>query len=157
MDELIIRPAHIADLETLLAFEQAIIAAERPFDDTIRNGDNVHYYDLEALIASPDAEVVIAELDSEIIGSGFAKIEVSESYLKHDNHSYLGFMYVIPEHRGKGFNRRIVEALESWSLSRGVTETQLEVYTENIAARKAYEKSGYNSLLLTMRKGLIQD
>lgn len=157
MDEVRIRPADLSDLETLLAFEQAIIEAERPFDDTIRDGAGVHYYDLEALIHSPDAEVVVAELGSEIIASGYAQIKASESYLKHDKHSYLGFMYVIPEHRGRGVNGLIVEALEAWSAAQGVNEMRLEVYADNVAARRAYEKSGYNSLILTMRRGLTQD
>lgn len=155
--EVIIRTATRDDLAVLLAFEQAIIGAERPFDETIRSGNDVHYYDLEALIGSPEAEVVVAELDSKMIGSGYAKITVSESYLKHEKHSYLGFMYVVPEHRGKGVVRKIVEALESWSASQGVTEMQLEVYVENAAAIKAYEKSGYYPLILTMRKGLGED
>lgn len=155
MDPVIIRPANLSDLDILLAFEQSIIEAERPFDSTLRSGEDVHYYDLEALISSPDAEVLLAELDSEIIASGFARIERSESYLRHDEHSYLGFMYVVPEHRGKGINKKIVEALEAWSLSHGVTEMQLEVYVDNVGAIRAYEKSGYNALILTMRKGLL--
>lgn len=154
MDEVVIRPANLRDLETLLAFEQAIIEAERPFDDTIRAGPDVRYYDLEALITSPDAEVVVAECDSQVIGAGYARIEASEPYLKHRKHSYLGFMYVIEEHRGKGVNGKIVEALEAWSVAQGVSEMQLEVYTDNTAARNAYEKSGYTSMILTMRKGL---
>lgn len=155
MDEGIVRPADLRDLDVLLKFEQAIIEAERPFDETIRSGASVHYYDLRALISSPDAEVLVAELDSKIVASGYARIEVSESYLEHDKHSYLGFMYVIPEHRGKGVNKRIVEALEAWSLARGVREMRLEVYADNAAAIKAYEKCGYEGLVLEMRKGLL--
>ena len=154
MDHLIIRTANLADLDLLFAFEQAIIEAERPFDDTIRDGADVHYYDLEALIKSADAEVVVAELGAEIIASGFARIEASENYLKHPRHSYLGFMYVLPEHRGKGVNKKIVDALEAWSRSRGVTEMQLEVYAGNVSAIRAYEKSGYAGLILQMRKGI---
>src|SRR5688572_23279576 len=115
MDQVLVRPAELTDLELLLRFEQAIIESERPFDETIRIGDDVHYYDLEALIASPDAEVVVAEVDSEVIGSGYARIERSEPYLRHRQHSYLGFMYVVPEHRGKGIIKKIIEALEAWS------------------------------------------
>jgi len=154
MDEVIIRPAELRDLESLLAFEQAIIEAERPFDATIRDGSGVRYYDLVALLSSPDAEVVIAETGSKVIGSGFARIERSESYLKHQEHSYLGFMYVVPEHRGRGINKKILAALEAWSGSKGVNEMQLEVYVENATAIKAYEKSGYTDLILTTRKGL---
>ena len=153
MDQVIVRRANLDDLELLLAFEQAMIEAERPFDERIRSGDEVHYYDLEGLISSPEAEVLVAELGPEIIGSGYARLEAAEGYLKHDRHSYLGFMYVVPEHRGKGVNKMIIEALEAWSLSQGVTVMQLEVYADNAAARKAYEKSGYNAVLLTMRKG----
>ncbi len=156
MDQVNIRTAKPSDLSVLLTFEQAIIESERPFDETIRSGDDVHYYDLESLISSPDAEVVVAELGPKIIGSGYARIETSDPYLKHREHSYLGFMYVVPEHRGKGINKKIIAALESWSLSKGVTEMQLEVYVENSAAIRAYEKSGYTGLILQMRRELTE-
>ena len=156
VDKVKIRSAALNDLDLLLEFEQAIIESERPYDDTVRDGPGVRYYDLEALLASPDAEVVVAMIGSEIVGSGFARIERSESYLKHEEHAYLGFMYVVPEHRGKGINKKIVEALEAWSLSKGVTEMQLEVYGVNAAAIRAYEKSGYTGLILTMRKELTK-
>ena len=157
MSDVLIRPAEPGDLETLLRFEQAIIEAERPFDETIRAGTDVHYYDLEALIASPDANVIVAELDARLIGSGYARIEASELYLKHSKHSYLGFMYVVQEHRGQGVIGKIIETLEIWSVSQGVTELQLEVYADNRAARKAYEKAGYNASILTMRKGVTEE
>jgi GNAT superfamily N-acetyltransferase len=154
MDRVRTRPATLDDLDLLLTFEQAIIEAERPFDSTIRTGLDVHYYDLAALVSSPDAQVLVAELDSEVIGSGYARIERSEVYFNHREHAYLGFMYVVPQHRGKGVNRQIMEELEAWSRSRGVTEMRLEVYAENAGAIRAYEKSGYAKLLLEMRKRL---
>src|SRR5829696_4643879 len=117
MDQVTLRSAILSDLELLLTFEQAIIEAERPFDATIRTGPDVNYYDLEDLITSSDSEVVIAESGSQIIGCGYARIDISEAYLKHQEHSYLGFMYVVPEHRGKGVNKLIMTALETWSLS----------------------------------------
>ena len=157
MDQVSIRTAKLSDLERLLEFEQAIIEAERPFDNTIRTGPAVRYYDLEDLIVSSDSEVVVAESGSQIVGSGYARIDVSEAYLKHDEHSYLGFMYVVPEHRGKGVNKLIVESLEAWSRSKGVSEMQLEVYAENAPAIRAYEKSGYKALILTMRRGLTDE
>lgn len=157
MDQVVIRAATPDDLELLLAFEQAMIEAERPFDSTIRSGPDVRYYDLEGLISSADAELVVAEMDGNVIGSGYARIDNSEPYLTHRQHSYLGFMYVVPEHRGKGVNKKILSMLEAWSLSRGVTEMQLEVYVENEPAIRAYEKAGYSGLITTMRRSLIGD
>jgi GNAT superfamily N-acetyltransferase len=157
MEQVTFRRANLDDLERLLSFEQAIIEAERPFDETIRTGPDVRYYDLEGLITSADAEVLVAESNSQIIGSGYARIEGSDTYLTHSEHSYLGFMYVVPEYRGKGVNKKIIQALEAWTLAQGVTEMQLEVYAANAAAIRAYEKSGYSRLIITMRKGLGED
>jgi GNAT superfamily N-acetyltransferase len=157
MEQVTFRRANLDDLERLLSFEQAIIEAERPFDETIRTGPDVRYYDLEGLITSADAEVLVAESNSQIIGSGYARIEGSDTYLTHSEHSYLGFMHVVPEYRGKGVNKKIIQALEAWTLAQGVTEMQLEVYAANAAAIRAYEKSGYSRLIITMRKGLGED
>jgi ribosomal protein S18 acetylase RimI-like enzyme len=156
MDNVTIRRATLDDLDVLLRFEQGIIETERPLDVTIRTGDDVHYYDLASLIASQDAEVLVAEVDSQIVGSGYAHIRNSDDYLRHRQHSYLGFMYVVPEYRRRGINRLLLEALEGWSVSKGVTEIRLEVYAENAPAIRAYERFGYNSLILEMRKGLTE-
>src|SRR5688572_23884922 len=75
MEQIIVRTAGSTDLETLLQFEQAMIVAERPFDETIRLGEGVRYYDLGGLIAAPNVEIVVAEHDSQIIGCGYARIE----------------------------------------------------------------------------------
>lgn len=131
-----------------------MIEAERPFDDAIRTDGNVRYYDLEAMISAPNVEIVVAEQRADLIGCGYARIEDSKPYLKHRVHAYLGFMYTVPEYRGKGVNKEIIEALERWSISQGVTEIQLEVYVNNFAAIKAYEKAEYTGYLLAMRKNV---
>ena len=154
LNEVIVRAAGLADLAVLLKFEQAIIDSERPFDPHLRSGDDVHYYDLRAMIAAEDVRVVVAELGSDIIGSGYARIENSKPYLKHRKHAYLGFMYVVPEHRGNGVNRRIVDDLEAWSVSQGVQQIRLEVYASNVPAIKAYEKAEYVPVLLEMQKSI---
>ena len=150
MDTILIRPARLDDLDFLLEFEQAMIEAERPYDPTIKRGPT-RYYDLPRLIESPDAEIVVAEIDGVVIASGYARIEKAEEYYEHTHHSYLGFMYVVPEHRGKGVNKRVLDKLLAWSQKRGVGEIRLEVYTENAAAIRAYEKAGFESNILTMR------
>jgi len=60
---------------------------------------------------------------------------------------------VLPEHRGKGVNQKIIDVLTEWATSRGVTECRLEVYFDNAPAIKAYEKVGFKSHMITMRKG----
>ncbi|MBK6722574.1 MAG: GNAT family N-acetyltransferase [Acidobacteria bacterium] len=152
MGEITVRVADTTDLPTLLSFEEGVIEAERPFDVTL--GDDIRYYDMDAMLTMPNVRLVVAVLDGEVIGSGYARIEEAKPYLKHDRHSYMGFMYTVPEHRGKGVNWKIIEALEEWSRSQGVTEMRLEVYADNLAAIRAYEKVGFAGYGLKMRKGL---
>lgn len=153
MNEIITRTATLADLDTLLEFEQGIIQAERPFDSTLKNG-HINYYDIAAMILASHVEVVVAETGSEIIGSGYARIEDSKIYLKHPKHAYLGFMYVKPEYRGKGVNKKVIAALQQWAIGRGITEFRLDVYNDNLPAVKAYEKIGFSKHLIEMRMGL---
>lgn len=66
---MIVREAKIEDLDVLLKFEQGIVEAERPMNPTLKEGE-IHYYDLAALVRSPLASVMVAEMDGEVIGSG---------------------------------------------------------------------------------------
>ncbi len=145
-----IRPARVDEIGTLLSFEQGIVSAERPFDSTLQEGE-IHYYDLVDLIESLSAEVVVAELDGELIGSGYALIKEAKPYLKHTHYAYLGFMYVKPEYRGQGVNKAILQTLQQWAINQNIREIRLEVYEENIVAKKAYEKAGFKGNLLEMR------
>ena len=149
-DQLKIRKALLNDLEQLYIFEQNIILAERSFDPTLKKG-HIHYYDLKEMITTPNVELVVAELNDTIIGSGYARIETSKPYLEHARYAYLGFMYVLPEHRGKGINGRIIEALKAWASLQNVPELRLEVYNDNVIAIKAYEKIGFSKHMLEMR------
>jgi len=153
MDEINIRKASLNDLEQLLAFEQDLIKTERPFDPTIK-ADPVNYYDLKGMLIAPHVELAIAETSNRIIASGYARIDKSKLFLKHDNHAYLGFMYVLPEFRGKGLNKRIMDHLKNWAALQNINEFRLEVYYNNIAAIKAYEKIGFSRYSLEMRYNL---
>ena len=150
MNKINIRKARLEDLNILLEFEQGIITAERPFDPTLKEG-KINYYDIEKMITASHIEVLIAEIDSKIVGSGYARIETAKPYLNHDNYAYLGFMYTDPKHRGKGVNANIIEALKKWCQSQNITELRLDVYNDNPSAIRAYEKVGFKKHLVNMR------
>ena len=156
MSEIKIRKATLLDLKQLLVFEQDLIKAERPFDPTLKP-DPINYYDLKSLLTSPLAEVLVAEADNKVIASGYARIDKSKPFLKHTTHAYLGFMYVLPEYRGQGINKQIMDALKDWAVSQNITEFSLEVYYDNISAIKAYEKIGFSRYILEMRYNLDDD
>ena len=145
-----IRKAVEAEIEFLLSFEKGIIAAERPYDNTLKEGQ-IHYYDLIELIRSEHAEVLIAVVSNEIVGSGYAKILQAKPYQKFSQYAYLGFMYVKPEFRGQGIIQKIIDGLISWAKAQKLTEVRLEVYNQNTNAKEAYLKAGFSPNLLEMR------
>jgi len=153
MDDITIRKASMNDLIQLLVFEQDLIKTERPFDSTLKP-DPINYYDLKSLLTSPLAEVVVAETDNKIIASGYARIDKSKAYSKHSHQAYLGFMYVLPEYRGQGINKKIMDVLKKWATVQNVTEFRLDVYYGNVSAIKAYEKFGFSKYFLEMRFNL---
>ena len=96
-----IRVATARDVDTILKFEQGVVAAERPFNDKLKSGE-VHYYDVAALVADDSSMLLVAEDAEELIATGHASIKRSLDYLEHDYHAYLGLMYVDPAYRGRG-------------------------------------------------------
>jgi GNAT superfamily N-acetyltransferase len=106
------------------------------------------------MLNAPHIELIVAVADKKIIASGYARIERARHFLKHINQAYLGFMYVLPEHRGKGINKQIIEALKSWGAGQNISEFCLEVYYDNTSAIKAYEKLGFKKHMLEMRFNL---
>ena len=150
MSDLIIRAAVQADLPILKEFEQGIIATERPFNDLLKS-EYICYYDLGTLIAGENSNVMVAEDDGVIVGSGYARIKESKAHLTHDFHAYLGFMYVAPTHRGQGINQLIIQSLISWGNIKGMQDFYLEAYADNKSALKAYEKLGFKTSLIEMK------
>ncbi|MGK0296361.1 MAG: GNAT superfamily N-acetyltransferase [Ulvibacter sp.] len=153
MSSIKIRKAKLEDLEILLEFEQGIIAAERPYDPTLKEG-TISYYNIEKMILATDVEVLVAEIDAIIVGSGYARIATAKPYLNHENYAYLGFMFTHLEYRGQGVNSKIIEELKNWCKSLDIHELRLDVYSDNPSAIKAYEKVGFKMHLINMRIGL---
>ena len=144
------RKATLEDLPTLLKFEQGVIEAERPMDSTIKDG-KINYYDISEIITNENSDVFVVEIDNEIVASGYAKIKGDRHYLKHKKQGYLGFMFVPKDHRGKGANKLIIDALLKWCKERDIFEIRLDVYDVNFPAIRAYEKIGFKKHLINMR------
>lgn len=78
--------------------------------------------------------------------------KTENNYSDFERYAYMGFMYVKPEHRGKGVNKLLLDELINWAKSKDISEVRLDIYSENESAAKAYEKAGFSSLITTMRR-----
>lgn len=153
MSDILLRAADRADLSLLKTFEQRIIATERPLNDCLKD-EQFCYYDIGALIESDSSTVMIAETNGEIIASGYARIRESKAHLVHDQHIYLGFMYVAEAFRGQGVNQLVINALLDWGKNQGYEHFYLEAYAQNTPAIKAYRKLGFEPSLVELKLSL---
>ncbi len=145
-----VRQAKKEDLTILLEFEQELIQAELPMDETLKR-EKTWYYNFDEFYSNPNIELSVAEIDGQIVGSGYAKIVQARECFQYNQYAYFGFMFTRFEYRGKGVNKAIIEYLYDWSMSKGVYEVQLTVYPDNPPAIRAYEKAGIMISLHTMR------
>ena len=150
MNQTQIRKATAQDLPALLAFEQGVVEAERPYNSRIRT-DSVHYYDIAKLIVRKETLVLVAENSGELVGTGHATLKTSLDYFQHDRHATLGLMYVEPAYRGQGLVQQIIEELMTWARGEGITDFFLDVCAGNELAVRAYEKFGFRANMLEMK------
>lgn len=148
--EITIRTATTKDLSQLKEMEQGVITAERPFDVTL-GADPIYYYDLEGLMRNPRALLLVATHKDRIVSCGYGLEKNARHYLDHDTYAYLGFMFTLPDYRGKGLNGMILVRLKEWATKMGLEEIRLTVYNENTAALRAYEKVGFKRHIIEMR------
>jgi ribosomal protein S18 acetylase RimI-like enzyme len=150
MSTIKIRSANLNDLETLLAFEQGVVAAEKPLDPFLGTG-KLTYYDIPELITDENTHFIVAISNEELVGSGYIKIENSNSYHKNSKHGYIGFIFVKPSFRGKKISSLVLESLKNWAKEKDLKELRLDVYSNNSNAIKSYDRFGFTKSLVNMR------
>lgn len=146
----LIRTATAADLPQLQVFLQHLVDAERPFDPTLKQGE-LFYYNIGDMLLDSATEVLVAEYNNQLIGCGYSQIRSTKEFQIHDTFGYIGFMFVTPEYRGQGISSLLLNHLKQWLVSKGINELKLDVYEENTAAIRAYEKAGFKRFTTTMR------
>lgn len=150
VNDIQLRTAVPADKPALLALEQAMITAERPFNASLKDGAT-YYYDLDYFIEHDQTQLLVAEVAGEIVATGYLQIRTSKPSLKHEREGYLGFMFVLDAYRGLGVNKRIMQQLMDWAKAQGVHDFYLDVYAQNQSAIRAYEKLGFEASSLAMK------
>jgi len=58
---------------------------------------------------------------------------------------YLAELYIVPDQRGKGLGRKLMEAVIETARKQGATYMDLGTSEDDVAARKLYESLGFNN------------
>ena len=98
-----------------------------------------------AALADPAlARYWIAELEASPVGA----IAVTREWSDWRNAAYwwIQFVFVVPEQRGRGLLRALVDHVRAAATAEGAAEVRLYVHPSNARAIRAYEKLGFQPL-----------
>lgn len=122
--------------------EEALASAQSAFDRLLPHG-----------LATPNHWLYTIQVDGEAVGMVWLGRGQPGAGLPPST----GFIYdllIYPEHRRKGYATRAMLALEEEARRRGMDRLALHVFGHNEAARRLYEKVGYEMTNITMQKSL---
>lgn len=114
-------------------FRELVVLLDRYL--AIMDGDEHAFYDQYNKVAAIK-EVVVAYDGDKPVGCGAIK-----KY--SDAAAEVKRMYVLPESRGKGIAKRILDALEQWAAELGFSECILETGKRQTEAVHLYQNYGY--------------
>jgi ribosomal protein S18 acetylase RimI-like enzyme len=77
---------------------------------------------------------------------GFAYLQFNPSLYSRTRDAYLGELYVVPDRRGEGFGRAMLEAVLEEARARDATNISLGTSVDDTAARGLYESFGFTNL-----------
>ena len=120
-------------------------------------GRLLHAFNVEFGESTPDPEL-IAERATPLIESGevtillagdgphgFAQLRFRPSLYTGALDAHLEELYVVPERRGRGFGRALLEAAMEHARGRGAARIDLNTSVDDLAARALYESTGFTN------------
>jgi GNAT superfamily N-acetyltransferase len=155
-----IRSARLPDDEpAILSFIAALQKYESGFEKNRRTDADFpaeHWAVVQNRADTNHGIILVAEDGGKRLGWLFAHERDGEAFIApgERRHGFLAEMYVVPEARGTGVGRALIEACEDWSKSRGHKALAISVLAHNHRAIRAYEGTGYAPYTVTLRKYL---
>lgn len=148
-----------ADEPAILSFIIGLQDHEAAFEpDRRRDMDFAaeHWRDLQHRCAERHGVMLVAEDGGKPVGWAFAHDEKAEVFVVEPerSHGFLTELFLLPEARGKGLGRALIEGCEAWARERGHRLLTVGVLSHNRSAIRAYEGAGYAPYVTIMRRYL---
>jgi ribosomal protein S18 acetylase RimI-like enzyme len=132
-----VRRAEVVDAETV---GQLLHDFNSEFDD-FTPGPRAVADRVRTLLATGDITVLLVGPGPH----GVAVLRFRPSLLKEGLHCYLEELYVVPERRGRGLGRALMEAAMDVAREEGAYDMHLGTGEDDVAARALYESLGFSN------------
>ncbi len=137
---LTLRKGRVADAVALLAYVNAVAAEGQYFlVDRLENTMQEEHKWIRAHNGGPGGLLIVVVDGERVVGS----LSVTRiKYSKGEHRAYVG-LGMLPEYRGKGVGRAMLEEAQGWARSQGVRKLSLEVIASNKRAVALYRSFGF--------------
>jgi len=136
-NKFIIRDAQTSDLDIIISFIKLLADYEKLLESVKLNKEKLHSY---LFGKTPKAEVIIAEENNKPIG--FALFFHNFSTFEGRPGLYLEDLFILPEHRSKGYGKKLLKYLANIAIERDCARFEWCVLDWNRPSIKFYEKQG---------------
>lgn len=104
--------------------------------------------------ASPKAVVLVAELDGQVIGYAYGRLEARDWNLLLDVHGALHDLWVDPKVRGQGAGALLADAMAQRLRERGAPRVVLMSAAKNEPAQRLFARLGWRPTMVEMTREL---
>ncbi|MES9971675.1 MAG: GNAT family N-acetyltransferase [Candidatus Thiodiazotropha sp.] len=141
-----IRQATAADFDAMSNLLDQLFTIEQDFIPDKRK----QRAGLELLLQTTTAYLVVAELETEVVGMATLQRVISTA-----EGGYAGLVedvVVSESHRGEGIGQALMKHLMDWAIGKGLKRVQLLADRDNPAALDFYQKQGWSETRLVALK-----
>jgi ribosomal protein S18 acetylase RimI-like enzyme len=157
-----LRLASRADLPTLGRLGALLVSTHHRFDPKRfmspgPGSERGYARFLGTQLDDPEAVVLVAESDGEVVGYAYATIEGPDYNALRGPAGVLHDLVVDPDHRGAGIGRRLLDEALLALAARGAPRVVLSAAEGNAAAQRLFTGAGFRRTMVEMTRELNDD
>lgn len=160
VDDPVIRSAKRSDEAALARLWSGLITYHKKLDKDLpnaaRNGDKRYAARLVDRLHDPEACVLVAEVDGEVIGFVLGMVvNLVPDVFAQERCGFLADIYVDEAHRRHGVGRALVRAVENWfQQTHNLSYYEWHVAAQNTAGRAFWQSMNGRDIMVRMRARL---
>jgi GNAT superfamily N-acetyltransferase len=154
----IVRPAGLLDIETIVRFRIALLKehAANPIYGRLRADAAERAHRTTPMYLASGREITWIAMDGKTPVGMLRCIEGRGSpLLRPARFGYIASVFVSQSHRRRGILHQLVDAATIWCRNRGITEMRLHSTPENEAANVAWERLGFGTVEYLRRREIL--
>jgi ribosomal protein S18 acetylase RimI-like enzyme len=153
----VIRPATALDIPEIVSIWGELAHHHARLDPAFAPSSDwreEYRYFVRSLLGRDDALALVGADGGRLVGYAVGRVSLLPGFFARRRRGYIHDVVIREDHRRRGLGRRLAEGLLIWMRGQGVTLIELTVATANTEAVSFWERLGFSSYMLHMKRDL---